>query len=281
MTGHGQALVEEDQIQAVAELRTVNNRFLKLNVTCDLDATYHSRLEALVKKQINRGSVNLRIKTQVASENEYQLDMDVIQSYSRQLESLGEKPPIHALLELPGVIKDSRGAGDAERIWHVTEKAVQQALNNLSEMRAREGDAMRKDLESNCQIISTEIKKIEALAPRVSQNYSKRITDRINGMLEKYEVSVEPADLVREVGMFAERCDISEELVRLGSHLQQFGEILAGTKSNGRKLDFLTQELLRETNTIGSKANDADIASHVVEIKSVIERIREMVQNVE
>ena len=282
MTGHGQALVEDDQVQAVAEVRTVNNRFLKLNLNCDLDAKHNAQLEALVKKHVNRGSVNLRIKTQVLdSSSEYQLDTEVIQSYLNQLQSIGHTASADRLLNLPGIVKDSRGEGYSEKIWPVVEKAAEQALEKLMEMRSREGDAMQKDLQSNCQAVAEQVEKIEGLAPRVGENYAKRITDRINGLLEKYEVSVQPSELVREVGVFAERCDISEELVRLKSHLQQFQDIFAAPESSGRKLDVLTQELLRETNTIGSKANDADIAGHVVEIKTVIERIREMVQNVE
>ena len=122
---------------------------------------------------------------------------------------------------------------------------------------------------------------MEKLAPGVVEAYGKKMTDRINGMLEKFNVSITPADIVREVGIFAERCDISEEVVRLQNHLGQFNSVVEEPQSNGKKLEFLVQEMLRETNTIGSKANDSDIARHVVEMKTAIERIREMVQNVE
>ena len=152
---------------------------------------------------------------------------------------------------------------------------------NLREMRAQEGRVMLQDLEQNCDAIVDASHEIQKLAPRVVENYSKKLTDRINQMLKAYEVSISPSDVVREVGMFAERVDISEEIVRLGSHIKQFREVMSSAESNGRKLDFLTQELLRETNTIGSKANDSEIAARVVEIKTCIERIREMVQNVE
>ena len=140
---------------------------------------------------------------------------------------------------------------------------------------------MLNDLSSNCDILKDHVEKIKNLAPIVVEDYGKRITDRINRMLEEHEVSVATSDLIKEVGVFAERVDTSEELVRLDSHIDQFRSIASGKDSHGRKLDFLTQELLRETNTIGSKANNAEIASHVVEMKTIIERIREMIQNIE
>ena len=140
---------------------------------------------------------------------------------------------------------------------------------------------MKQDMLANCQKIVGELASVEKLAPNVVEAYGKKMTDRINGMLEKFEVSITAADIVREVGVFAERCDISEEVVRLQNHLQQFNSVVEEPQSNGKKLEFLVQEMLRETNTIGSKANDSDIARHVVEMKTAIERIREMVQNVE
>jgi len=136
-------------------------------------------------------------------------------------------------------------------------------------------------LHANCEVIATELDRIEERAPLVVEAYRKRLTERLNKLLEEYEVSIEATDVVREVGIFADRGDISEEIVRLRSHLRQFDAIAASEESNGRKLEFLIQEILRETNTIGSKANDAEIAGHVVEIKTAIERMREMIQNVE
>lgn len=148
-------------------------------------------------------------------------------------------------------------------------------------MRTREGQVMAGDLRTNCQQIQRLVQRIGELSPQVVANYSQRLTARINQLLQQYQVTVSPSDLVREVGIFAERCDISEELVRLASHCEQFVQTIDDRTSGGRRLDFLTQELLREANTIGSKASDAEIARCVVDIKTAIDRIREMVQNVE
>lgn len=148
-------------------------------------------------------------------------------------------------------------------------------------MRAEEGRAMGTDLRSNCTTIAEQLAHVEKRAPRVVDNYRQRITDRLQKLLSEYEVTVEASDIVREVGMFAERTDISEEIVRLKSHLDQFDTIMGEQDVSGRKLEFLTQEMFREANTIGSKANDAEIALHVIEIKASIERMREMIQNIE
>src|SRR5262249_25266571 len=134
---------------------------------------------------------------------------------------------------------------------------------------------------ANARTIAAELAQIEARAPLVVEAYRGRLTERLNKLLAEVGSRIEPADVVREVGVFAERSDISEEIVRLKSHLEQFDGILAADESQGRKLEFLTQEMFRETNTIGSKANDAEIARHVIEIKTAIERMREMIQNVE
>jgi uncharacterized protein (TIGR00255 family) len=284
MTGHGEAVVQTDTAQVQVEIRTVNNRFLKLNLNSDLDAAAQAQVEALIKKEIARGSVSLRIKTQVSGDEPYRLNEPLLRSYWLQLTEIAgssQAVNVESLLVLPGVVEDLSKSHDAEAIWPVVKTAVEQAVESLNEMRTREGAAMLRDMQTNCAQIAEQLTKIREMAPAVVENYAKRITDRINGLLEKYDVSVEASDVVREVGIFAERCDFSEETVRLESHLEQFDSILNLPESNGRKLDFLVQEMLRETNTIGSKANNATIATYVVEIKTAIERIREMVQNVE
>jgi uncharacterized protein (TIGR00255 family) len=285
MTGHGQALVQDDAAQVMAEVRSVNNRFLKLNIIGDLDSAQLSELETLVKQFLNRGSVNLRLKVEfMDGANNFRLNETALRAYARQLrEIMGTDQPIdlHALLQLPGVVEESSSINESSAVWPLIQNATRQALENLSEMRQQEGQFMAHDLAVNCDIVEQKANQIAILAPRVIENYSRKMTDRINQMLSKFEASIEAPEVIREVGIFAERVDISEEIVRLNSHVGQFRGILAGETSDGRKLDFLTQEMLRETNTIGSKANDAEIASHVIEIKTAIERIREMVQNVE
>jgi uncharacterized protein (TIGR00255 family) len=140
---------------------------------------------------------------------------------------------------------------------------------------------MTADLAENCSAIAGQLAEIERRAPLVADAYRARLSERLGKILAEFDAALQPGDLVREVGIYAERSDISEETVRLRSHLEQFAAIMAIEESSGRKLEFLTQEMFRETNTIGSKANDVLIARHVIEIKAAIERMREMIQNIE
>ncbi|MCH2181166.1 MAG: YicC family protein [Mariniblastus sp.] len=285
MTGHGQAVAENEDVHVLVELRSVNNRYLKTTVSSELDPGRESQLEALLRDRMKRGSITARVKLLFhAGSQDYQINQVALQAYQQQLsgiDSIDHPASLDALLNLPGVVEESAPADRLQAAWPVIELATRNAVDKLVEMRTQEGAAMQKDLLANCDLIGQHTEQIESLAPNVAGNYAKRISDRLNQMLEELNVSVTESDLIREVGMFAERVDISEELVRLKSHVEQFKSIINASTSNGRKLDFLTQELLRETNTIGAKANDVEIANHVVEIKTVIERIREMVQNVE
>jgi uncharacterized protein (TIGR00255 family) len=158
---------------------------------------------------------------------------------------------------------------------------VSEALKQFAAMRSEEGQTMATDMRANCAHISKELHAIEARAPLVIEAFRLRITDKLNKLLADLGTRIEPADVVREIGVFTERSDISEEIVRLKSHLEQFETAMQVEEAGGRKLDFLTQEMFREANTIGSKANDAEIAHHVIEIKTAIERVREMIQNIE
>ena len=283
MTGHGQASVEQDQFRVAVEVRSVNNRFLKTSINTDLNTEIESRVEQCLKAAIRRGSVSVRIKANsLQSTQRSRLNSEVIQSYWTQLSEIAggsQSINVESLLILPGVVEDV-DATDQEEVWPVVEIALNKALERLVEMRGTEGEAMKVDMLSNIDAIQTELVGVEELAPTVSQAYSKRLTDRINKLLEKFDVTVTASDVIKEVGIFADRSDVSEETVRLSTHLDQF-RLVIQQPTPGKKLDFLIQEMLRETNTIGSKANNSEIAKHVVEIKTAIERVREMVQNIE
>ena len=140
---------------------------------------------------------------------------------------------------------------------------------------------MSADLLANCRAAASALAEIERRSPLVVESYRARLAERLKRTLAELDVALEPADIIKEVSLFADRSDISEEIVRLRSHCEQFEAIVASPESSGRKLDFLTQEMIREANTIGSKASDVEISRQVIEIKSAVERIREMIQNVE
>ena len=191
-----------------------------------------------------------------------------------------------------GLVRNRFG-GEAERQVRMHQKsifseektgageAVESALDGLHQMRVEEGEAMAADLEANCGQMVASLDEVQRRAPLVVEAYRARLEERLNRILAEIDVSVEQADVLKEVGLFADRCDISEEITRLRSHLDQFRATMQSDESSGRKLEFLTQEIVREVNTIGSKASDVEISRHVVEMKAAAERIREMIQNVE
>jgi uncharacterized protein (TIGR00255 family) len=289
MTGHGAAQHQADGISVAVDVRTVNSRFFKLSTRSnEAPGGLESRVDETIRSVIRRGSVQVDLRIERESEVKAQLNESVLASYCQQLQKFratieGAAPiQVEALLGLPGVVNESRTMpDDSDVVWPVVKQALTAALVGLSKMRATEGQAMAADLEVNCREIKTRLEHIEARAPLVVDVYRDRLTDRINKMLSEHDLQIEPADVIREVGIYAERSDIAEETVRLQSHLVQFQKIMAMEESQGKKLEFVTQEMFRETNTIGSKANDAEITAYVIDIKTSIERIREMIQNIE
>ena len=283
MTGHGQARVSQDNVQIAVEIRSVNNRHLKLNVHSDLDVETQAKVESLVRDRIHRGSVSLRISIKSSGSGKYELNEELIRAYWLQLSEIAgssQTVNVESILSLPGAVIEKTDTESAD-LWPQIESAVNQALEGIAEMRTQEGGAMQQDMLSNIDLIQTRLKSIRELSPKVVEAYEKRLTDRIKSLMEKNSVEGDQIDVIREVGIFAEKVDLAEETVRLQNHLDHFRETVANSDKAGRKLDFLVQEILRETNTIGSKANDSEVATQVVEIKTAIERIREMVQNVE
>lgn len=290
MTGHGEAQCHHEHAMVGVEVRAVNNRFLKVSTRISEGfSALEPLIEAAVKPRVRRGTVqvNIRIEREPGPDD-FRLNEAVLAGYREQLQRMAQQwefpEPVRLdqLLTLPGVVDEKRGAmRSAEDLWPLIEKTLLAALENLARMRAEEGAAMAADLQANCRIIVGQLNQIAQMAPTVVENYQRRLTERVNKLLAEFEIGLKSAEVVREVGIFADRCDISEEIVRLRSHLEQFSLIAAVEENTGRKLDFVIQEMLRETNTIGSKANDAGISRHVVEIKTAIERMREMIQNVE
>jgi len=290
MTGHGEAHRQRDGIAVAAEVRTINNKYFKLSLrTSERYSSLEPQVEIVVRQHLRRGTIQVGLWIErEPSADDFRLNELVLNSYLDQLSSLetrrGSNQPIRleSLLSLPGVVVEQRARHvDLEDEWPLVEEALVAALKHLATMREDEGRAMAADLRQNARLIAGQLDAIASLAPQVVDAYRTRILERLNKFLTEFDVKVGAGDIVREVGMFAERVDISEEIVRLRSHLQQFDHCMEMPESHGRKLEFLTQEMFRETNTIGSKANDATLAQHVIEIKSAIERIREMIQNVE
>jgi uncharacterized protein (TIGR00255 family) len=290
MTGYGEARRQADGIAVSVEVRTINSRHFKLNYRATEGyGGLEPDIEAVTRDAIRRGTVqlNLRVDRQAAAD-EYRIRPAVLESYREQIESLAARGgwskvlDLSAVLMLPGVIDEhSRADYDPRADWPVIEPAVREALAAVGKMRADEGAALAADLAQNGRQLSQLLDQISARAPGVVQSYESRLTQRVQQALAELNVTVQPADLIREISLFADRSDFAEEVVRLRSHLQQYDDAIQSTDGSGRKLEFITQEMGREINTIGSKANDAEISRMVVELKTVLERIREQIQNVE
>ena len=290
MTGYGHAIGELDGTSYEVEIRTVNNRYLKLNIRIPESAGFlEDDIEKTLKAGLNRGMINysLRIKSLCVDEL-VNIDSAVLKAYFEQIQKVGKelnadsRINISELLNLPGVIQPA--VPDQERAEQMKKQVLKitaAAIEKLKQMRAEEGKSLLVDLNENCAIIAEKSKIVESRIGEVVQEYHEKLKKRIELLLSKAQLKIDEDLLAREVAIFAERSDISEEISRLKSHLSQFEQTCRSEGHAGRKLDFITQELLREANTIASKASDALIAGCVVDIKCSIDRIKEQVQNVE
>lgn len=290
MTGFGDATAERDGTHYSVEIRSLNNRFFKAAIKLpDNVSGLEPELEAMLREQLGRGSITyiLKMRSETA-EAAYLINTQAINAYIEQLQKIkgvdGGKLNIDlgALLALPGVCQEPRDESDEiERHGPMVRELALKAIMKLNAMRAREGEALFKDLMKHAGVISSALSEIAKRAPFVIEDYHKKLAQRVNMLISKAELQVNQADLLKEVAVFAERADISEEIQRLTSHLDAFEQACRTGEHAGRKLDFITQEMLREANTIASKANDAQIARHIVDIKGAIDRLKEQVQNVE
>ncbi len=291
MTGFGHSSLDRDGIHVATEIKSVNNRYLKLSVRLpDAIARFERDIERVVRARVSRGSVQLSIRVRLpAGQSEHMIDQDVLTAYQHQLRAITSgdmssavPPTMGELLQLPGVIVDSEFPEDlVNALWPVVETAINESLDHFHDFREREGETMRVDLDRQCEVIETELITVGAEAPQTIQEYRDKLIERVRRLIGDASVSIGENDVIREVALFADRCDINEEMTRLRSHIDQFRRLLNGTQSQGRKLEFIGQEMFREINTIGSKANSVPIAHSVVEMKAAIERIREVLQNVE
>ena len=289
MTGYGEAVVQNEQAYCRVEIRTVNNRHFKLSLRCPEGFLQHEvEFERLLRDTISRGSVYLSVKLDQAGDLAGpRLNSELLKTYWRQLDEICRElsvapPDPTRLLNLPGVLRDDLIDSDVvERLWPLVEQSVKAAAAHLQEFRQKEGISTAGELRELFDTIEAVLQQIVLMAPQVSRDYHEKLVLRTRELLAGTDVKVEPADVLREVAVYADRCDIHEEITRLRSHINQFLTLIETGTSPGRKLDFLCQEMFREVNTIGSKANHIGLSHSAVDLKSSIERIREIVQNVE
>ena len=282
MTGYGEAEGEINGVSYAVEIKAVNNRYLKTNVKLP-------EVVALLRQNLSRGTVNYVLRTKDASANAlFDIDETALRAVMERLNHVKSSADIDgtidisSLLSLPGIMRPTVPDEEmAEQIKRIVLDVSQKAIDKLKQMRAAEGNFLQADLESHCQTIRQNLEKIRARSAVVMQGYAKRLKKRVDELLAEAKLKLDEETLAREVAVLADRSDISEEITRLDSHLQRFAESCQSSDQAGRKLDFISQEMLREANTIASKASDAEIIRYVVDMKCQVDRIKEQVQNVE
>ena len=291
MTGFGEASATVDGTHFSIEVRSLNGKYFKSSIR--LPEEYQSLepvLESELRRQLVRGTITVIAKVSEQSEDAaLTINTQALERYIEQIRAvkgLDGESSIDAgtLLTLPGVLQP---AADDESRHERAARGFVEALRGASarvmDMRRSEGQLLVEDLLKHHASIVEHLARIEARSPVVVREYETRLRSRIDTLLEEAKVRVEPVELIREVAVYAEKTDISEEVARLGGHLDQFKQLITSdqTEPVGRTLDFLAQEMLREANTIASKCSDAEISRDIVEVKGAIDRIKEQVQNAE
>ncbi len=286
--GRGEARQESTGTTWVVECSSVNRKQLEIAVSLPKNV---ADLETQVRNQASafcsRGRVNIQVRADRASAASPQLQIDVLTatSYLHSLRGLAQQLGVPAdltlaeLIRLPGVLAAEPTEEPAEEVWPVVEQALSAALKQLVQMRTAEGSHLRQDIQTRLAEIEGLLKRIQSLAPLIPVQHRQALMQRLEQA--GLPLPLDDERLIREIALYADRCDISEELSRAESHLRQFRQYLTASEPVGRSLDFLVQEFFREFNTMGSKCADATIAHHVVSAKSELEKIREQVQNLE
>lgn len=288
MTGYGRGSLERDGRELTLELKTVNHRFLDLNIRLPRALLFlEDGLRKGLNARLSRGHVDVFINYRNARDDarEVTLDGALLKAYAKAMDDAAALLPemksdasLTRLVTMPDVLTVSEKAEDQDTVSALCADVLSLACDALEQMRAREGESIGSDLSAKVDNLERIAGEIAQRAPGVVKDYQQRLSDRIAELLQS---PPDPQRLAQEVAIFADRAAIDEELVRLSSHFAQFRQLLAADEPVGRKLDFLVQEMNREVNTIGSKASDLEIGKRVVEAKAEIEKIREQVQNIE
>jgi uncharacterized protein (TIGR00255 family) len=289
MTGFGKAEADVSGKKITVEMKSLNHRYLEISLRSPaMLSSFEIDIKKKIGEQFSRGRIEITIRVDggegMDDESQLELNLPRVRHYYARMMQLKKE------LDLPDEITLSMMAGFRDIFvpketevpivpWKDMENVLQEAMMTLMEMRLREGDVLKMDLIARIGVVKEHLDGISLRSPAVILEYRKRLTARIKELTEG--VVIDEARLCQEIAIMAEKSDIMEEIVRLESHMGQFGDLLTSGDGIGRKIDFLIQEMNREVNTIGSKSGDADIAKHVIEMKSELARLREQVQNIE
>lgn len=289
MTGFGKGEFIDENRSVTVEMKAVNHRYCDIHIKMPRRYSFaEEKVKSLVKSHIKRGKIEVSIMVENTKDADVdiKLNTSIARQYMENLQELSKELnldnniTLEYISSLPDVLKAIPDVEDEEEVTKVILNAVEKAVENFDDMRQIEGAKLAEDLLMRGEIIRGHVDAIEKKAPLLQQIYADRLKERIGELLGG-NVEVPEDRILLEAAILADKSNITEELVRLDSHMIQLKNIINSEKSEGKKLDFLVQEMNRETNTIGSKANDLEITSIMLEIKSEVEKIREQVQNIE
>ena len=289
MTGFGRGEFTDGKRNVICEIRTVNHRYSDINIRMPRRYSFaEEKIKSIIKETVKRGKADVSVIVESITEEDVTIKLNpiVAKQYIDNLKILKDEfgldgeISLEAIANMPDVLKNTPDVDDEEEVTSSIEEAVRTAVANLDQMRVIEGQKLAEDLTMRGELIRKYVSEIEERAPQIVKEYKQKLYERINELVEGM-IEVPDDRILLEAAVFADKTNITEELVRLDSHIAQLHQILGAAKSNGKKLDFLVQEMNREANTIGSKANDNGITKTVIEIKSEVEKIREQVQNIE
>ena len=289
MTGYGAAQREDSDLSLSTEVRAVNQRYLKTTYrTPEFLGALESEFDRIIRAKISRGALTVTMRCRrLGTSAELPISMAMLEAYATHLPQIAARLGLKSdlsiadLVALPGVVEEDPQATALDPIRERVLASLVAALDDFQAMRRQEGKTLEADLRLHLKIIREHLAEINGLAPAVVEEYRDRLLARVALLLKGTPLDMARETLLTEVSLFAERSDINEEIARLQSHLGQFDELLESDQPAGRKLEFLTQEMLREANTIGSKSGHAQISRRIVEIKATIDRLKEQVQNAE
>jgi uncharacterized protein (TIGR00255 family) len=287
MTGYGTGSAQKNNTTVSVEIKTVNHRFLDLHVRLSREyLSLEADIQQLVRNALDRGRVDVNATVQNAGSTAFLINSNLVRSYMDAAAKVGEEfnlqdnLDLRAVLSLPGVLQNGDAIeSDKGILPDLIKQSVGDALEGVLRMRKQEGEALRADMLRNLSNIEEKARQIQELSVNSASEYLQKLRDRLTQLLP--QGGIDPQRLAQEAAMIADKCDISEEIARLKSHIDQYHALINAKEKAGKKLDFLLQEMQREANTILSKSGNLEIAHHSISIKTDIEKLREQVQNVE
>jgi uncharacterized protein (TIGR00255 family) len=289
MTGFGRGEYKNDNYHFTVECKTINHKYIDINVRLPRKISFlEDKIRNVVKDYVKRGRVDLHIKLDLIGSEDVNLKFDekLATEYVNILNSIKSTFNLHDditvmnIAKFPDIIKSEEKEEDEALLWSMLKEALVDCLVKLKDMRYEEGSKLSNDIDMRCDLLKDYIEQIENYSYNVVNEYKEKLNNRIAEILDNPSL-IDENRLAQEVAIYADKCSITEEIVRFKSHILQLKKTIHKDDSIGRKIDFLIQEMNRETNTIGSKSSDLNITNLVVEVKSELEKIREQIQNVE